>query len=498
VKTQLLYLDSHDDAASTLEKLRWAQADRVVLVWPSHGRILLRRVELVLLVREAERQAAQLGLLSHDPDVRASARGLGLPVFDDLDAVSRAPWPAKSTKDLDSGVAMERAPLPPRPERNATPTRRRWTDAQRAGWMLVVIAALLLLSIAIGPAAVIEISTVEEEPTLTIPVTFGERGQDPSEGIVLPSHSVEVEVDAELRLPTTGKVQAATRAAEGQAVLTNRTQAEVILPEGTGLRTLGSNPQRFETIERALVPAGIGSELVVPIRASAPGRAGNVPAGSIGAIEGTLGLALTVTNPDPTSGGETEARPGVSQADLREVRSALERQLVQSANARLQEQLAEGEALAPISFTIAEVVASAVHPSLGEPSEVVEGSMTARITATVFDVDRLQQAAVAAMAQAAGSGMTIVPGSVRVDLVPAGSAAAATYQARVQARTRPDFDFGEMARPIAGMTTADAAAFLATAFDLETLPRIRLWPGWWPRLPLLPLRIEAVWGPFES
>jgi hypothetical protein len=364
--------------------------------------------------------------------------------------------------------------------------------------MLIVIGALLALSIAIGPAAVIEISQVERETALAIPVTFGETGGVASEGIFLPARLLEVEVDGEFRLPTTGRVQTATTAAAGQAVFTNRSADEVILPEGTGLRTLGPNPQRFETIERALVPPGIGSDLVVPIRASAAGPAGNVPAGSIGAIEGTLGLALTVTNADPTAGGEAEARPGVNQADLRQVRAALERQLLQSANARLQEELDEGETLTPNSFRIAEVLASAIHPSLGEPSEVVEGSMTARITASAFDADSLQQRAEAEMAQAVGSGMTIVPGSVRVDLVPAGSAAAATYQARIQARTRPDVDFNELARPIAGKTAAEAAALLAAELDLETLPRIRLWPGWWPRLPFLPLRIEAVWASPEE
>jgi len=494
VKTQLLYLDAHDDSASTLEKLRWAQADRVVLVWPSHGRVLHRRLDLVLLTREAGRQAAQLGVLSHDPDVRASALRLGLPVFDDLDAVSRQPWPAKSSVGPAPPITTERAPLALRPERMPAPLRQRWTDAQRAGSMLVVIAALLVLSIAIGPAAVVEISPVESEQVLTLPVFLGEQIEGSSAGIVLPARSLEVEVDGEIRLPTIGTVQAPTAAATGQATFTNRGENEVVLPEGTGLRTLGSNPLRFETTERALVPAGIGSQLVAPIRASAAGPAGNVPAGSIGAIEGTLGLDLTVTNPDPTAGGESRPRPGVTQADLREARTALERQLVQAANALLQEQLSEGEALAPDSFSIAEVLASDFHPPLGEPSEVMEGSMTARIAATIYDLDRLQEAAETRVAEAAGAAFAIVPGSVRVDLLPVGTPGEETYQARVRARSRPDVDFGELARRIAGKSTTEAAAILEAALDLEAGPRFRLWPGWWPRLPFLPLRIEPVWA----
>jgi hypothetical protein len=215
VKTQLLYLDSHDDSASTLEKLRWAQADRVVLVWPSHGRVLYRRVDLVLLSREAGRQAARLGVLSHDPDVRASARRLGLPVFDDLDAVSRQPWPAKPADGLGPADYDRAHPLALRPERLSAAPRQRWTDARRAGLMLVVIAALLVLSIAIGPAAVIELPLVESEQVLTFPVSLGEQLEGSSAGIVLPARSLDVEVDGEVRLPTIGMVQAPTAAARG-------------------------------------------------------------------------------------------------------------------------------------------------------------------------------------------------------------------------------------------------------------------------------------------
>jgi hypothetical protein len=312
VKTQLLYLDAHDDSASTLEKLRWSQADRVVLVWPSHGRILYRPVDLVLLAREAERRAARLGVLSHDPDVRAAARRLSLPVFDDLDAISRQVWPPAVTPGLTPSPLKEEGPLPPRPYRPGTGASRRVTDAQRTASMLLVIGALLVLSIVIGPAAVVELSPVEETETLNLPVSLGEPGGASANAALVASRALEVEVDGEIQSPTSGTVDAPATAGAGQATFTNRGEHEVILPEGTGLRTTGPENQRFETIELALVPAGIGSEATVPIRASTSGPSGNVPAGAIGAIEGILGLDLTVTNDEPTTGGKSVRRAGVT------------------------------------------------------------------------------------------------------------------------------------------------------------------------------------------
>lgn len=493
MKTQLLYLDAHDDTASTREKLRWAQADRVVLVWPSHGRILHRRVDLVLLAREAARQAAQLGVLSHDPDVREHARQLGMPVFDDLDAVSRQAWPEKGAGPPVTPAPPERTTLPPRPERPAAPPRRRWTEAQRAGSMLVVIAALLGLSLVIGPAAVIELSAAEQEESVEFPVALGEVSAGPVDAIALPSRSLQVEVEGEIQIPTRGTVQAAATAATGWVSFTNRNESEVILPEGTGVRTLGPDPQRFETTERALVPAGIGSEVLVPIRASDAGPAGNVPAGAVGAIEGTLGLDLTVTNPDPTSGGATESRPGVTQVDIALARAALERQLLQEANARLQDRLEEGESLAPDSIAVVQVLASDFGPALGEPSEVIRGSMQVRVGATAFDTGRLLEAGLARIAEEAGTSRAIIPDSVRVDIVPVETGAGVAYQATARGRSRPEVDLGALAEATAGKSLTDAASVLTGELDLAAPPRFRLWPGWWPRMPLLPLRIQMVW-----
>jgi hypothetical protein len=490
MKTQLVYLDAHDDVASALERLRWVQADRVVLVWPSHGRILNRRLDLVRLAREASRRAAQLGVLSHDPDVRAEASHLNLPVFDDLDSVSRRPWPDPVSQEGVPSAPSERGQRPPRPEATPPAIRRGWTDAQRAVTMLVVIAALLGLSVVVGPAAVVELVPVERDESAALAISFA---QDDGGAVVLPSRVVSVDVEGEIQFPTTGTVQVPTSSAVGLATFTNRSEGEVILPEGTGLRTVGETPLRFETTERALVPAVIGVQIDVPLRAAAAGPAGNVAADTITAIEGSLGLDLTVTNPEPTAGGASQNSPGVTAADLGLARAALERQLIQAANARLQEGLEAGEALAPDSVAVARVLSSEFRPTPGEPSRVIQGAMTARVEAIAYQVDRLQAAAESAIAERAEAGREITPGSVRVDLIPASAVASGRYQARIRRRTRAQVDFGAMAQAIQGRTTPEAGLILMETLDLQASPRFRLWPEWWPRLPFLPLRIQPVW-----
>ncbi len=96
MKVQLLYLDPHDDHVSVRDKLGWVKAPRLLIVWPRHGRVLTRRLDLRLVQRQAARRGSQLGLVSFDPDVRDHAAELGIPVFNSADALPESVWRAQA------------------------------------------------------------------------------------------------------------------------------------------------------------------------------------------------------------------------------------------------------------------------------------------------------------------------------------------------------------------------------------------------------------------
>ena len=79
MKVQILQLDAHEDLASARDKLAWAQAQRVVLVWPDRARVLRKRLDLVLIRRQAARQGCELGLVTRDPVVLEHAAEHNLP-----------------------------------------------------------------------------------------------------------------------------------------------------------------------------------------------------------------------------------------------------------------------------------------------------------------------------------------------------------------------------------------------------------------------------------
>ena len=97
MKTQLIQLESHDDIISIRDKMSWAKTPRILLVWPRKGRVGVRPFDLVLLRRHAESLGAELGLVTHDAEIRAAARPMALPVFSKTGHAQRKPWPLRES-----------------------------------------------------------------------------------------------------------------------------------------------------------------------------------------------------------------------------------------------------------------------------------------------------------------------------------------------------------------------------------------------------------------
>ncbi len=81
MKIQIIQIEPYDDTISVKDKMGWGQTGRVVLVWPTRGRLLDRRLDLVLILRHSQALSAQIALVTSDPEVRFQARSLDIPVY---------------------------------------------------------------------------------------------------------------------------------------------------------------------------------------------------------------------------------------------------------------------------------------------------------------------------------------------------------------------------------------------------------------------------------
>src|SRR5258708_25818661 len=90
MKLQSVQLEPYDDVISVRDRLSFVKTERVLLVWPRASNILKRKLDLVLIQREAARRGARLALVTHDLDVIEHAAELNISTFDSVNASHQA------------------------------------------------------------------------------------------------------------------------------------------------------------------------------------------------------------------------------------------------------------------------------------------------------------------------------------------------------------------------------------------------------------------------
>ena len=483
MKLQIIQLDSHDDHISVSDKLKWAKADRVLLVWPRRGLILRRRLDLVLLQRKARSRALQLGLLTHDPVVRDLAHSIDLPVFDSQDVLPEAAWrPSPARQDL----AADRQPA------DLTPPSRR-TSRVRSDWLRWLAFGLGLLSVLSVAFVLAPSARLEIRPATTAHSAEASLELDPLEGDGdrLLAVLLTVEIEHAGRAQATGRRSFPGRPASGVVVFTNLGEEPVAIPDGASLRSAQQAEPRFLTTEAATLPGGQGSQVEVPVTAASGGPKGNLPAGAVDAIDGPLGLAATVINPEPITGGTEELASVVAEAD----RTGLQVRLLEEMQALAAVRLVE---LAPVdmllladSLTRSSIQEQRYDQETGDRAASVGLELAAGYQAWAVERDQLQAAAERAASRFSPSGQLVVPNSLVIEswtFQPVEAGLPALELMLAWQAYRP-LDVVRLQSELAGQTIEGAQQQLEAKDSVESAS-IQLFPAWLERLPWVPARIQ--------
>lgn len=488
MKVHILSLDPHDDHISACDKLGWAQASRVVFVWPKEGRPLTRRLDLVLVERRARSLGTQIGLVTVDPEVRENARELGIPVFDSPEEIPEGGWRRRGRR-TDSRIQRRR----PRPEplrRSVSSGPERLQGRARAVVFALPIVALLAVAATALPSAVITISPATDPQAAVFAFSLDPAVQTPRSDGRIPAETVSGSLRGEIRVTTTGAATIESSSASGEVVLTNLTFAQVELPAEIGLRASANGGARFITLASVILEPG--EEATVEVRASTSGSAGNVPAEAIDSVEGPAAFLVEVTNPEPTTGGAESHRPAVAAADRARALQQLTSQLIAQAGAELQSRLETGEILAMASLRTVRVVDRTYDREIGEPADSLQLTLELDVAAYAYRTEDLESSAALTAAEEA-PGRALVPGSVEVRLdgdfaeAPLGRYRASGVVRWVEYEPP---DYGALGSGLAGLSPAEAAGRISNALDLPDMPEIRISPPWMPWLPWLPGRIS--------
>lgn len=366
MKTILIQLERHDDLISIRDRMAWAKAPRVLLIWPRRGRVGIRPLDLVLLRRHAAGQGARLGLVTHNQQMRAAARELNIPCFHSTKEAQKEDWPVDTPSRpvrrfprLDLRAARQRL-LP------ADPFDVQSDAVARVSVFALGVLALLAIMLVFVPSAQIHIAFPEKPQRVAISVSAAPDFKTVQLSGAVPVQTISQIFEINGGALSTGQLTQPDKFALGSALFTNLTQQPVKIPAGTVVLTRGEPPVPFVTLTDAEVPAGKKAALLIDLRAVTAGSAGNVPAGAISAFEGPLGLTMQVTNPEPLAGGTDVLAATPTTQDHNSLRARLLNDLERQARAEFARQVAEGNVLLPSTFKLINILNENSFPAPGQ------------------------------------------------------------------------------------------------------------------------------------
>jgi len=499
MKTQIIRLEPHDDFISARDKMGWSQTGRILLVWPDQKHVLDRRLDLALLQRHSMKLGAQLAIVSQDSEAKYQARKLGIPVFRSIPHAQKSRW--RSERRARAITPSWRGPEEPRPDLQAlksmvpSPAPAVLNrPAVRLIFFTLGVLALLSIAALLAPSSQVNLDPAIEIQEATLSVRANPEIEKASLSGAVPARWSKVVVEARSSTASLGTTRVPQEYASGSIQITNLTDQPVPIPQGTVVRSLDEPPVRFATTRSAEVPAGVGKTLSLPIKAERPGTFGNLTAGTLIAIEGALGASLTATNPRPTTGGGDQILAIPTAYNRQQLYEKLEVDLRETALQEFQMQLAPGSVLFTPTITISQVIEQQYDPAEDLPSDQLGLNLRIEYQALTVSVDDILNMSELALDANLPSDFSVIPDTLQVDnrsqpVFENESTMRWQVVARRQIQAR--FTAQKVTQLVLGMPPEQAARRLNNDLPLTKEPTIVMNPEWWPRMPILPFRIQV-------
>ena len=403
-------IEAHDDLAAVRARLNQSAGAAVVLRARGGNSALASPLGMRLLRRHVDMTRLLVIIESRDGRLRRSARQHGMMIV-----------PSMRGRRVEGGrLRAHRLGLGP----IGIPIPLLGLAARA-----IVLASLIVVA---GAAVLFLVpsTTVRLAPQLTpISVPISVIARVPAEGVplgpgIIPARRYQATITVSDTIATTGFVEAPDAAARGVVRFQNRTAEAVELSPGT--RATSGDGTIFFTLARVTLPAEAGSAVDAEVQAEEPGLGGNVAAGTVTQPDPLLGRRVTVTNPEPISGGTTRPARGVADADLDRWRAQREEVLRRRGWDELGEQVGGAVSLHRGSVEV-HIDAEQFTPPLGEPAEAVEVVTIATVSAVGVEVAALRDLAVAEIGDRYGADFRVL----RESLTPR-AAGFATYDAATE------------------------------------------------------------------
>jgi len=492
VKTQIITLESHDDLISVRDRLSWAKTPRILLVWPKYEKVTLRQVDLKVLQRHAASLGAQLGLVTRRRRVRVDAEALGIPVFESAGQAQKVAWPQAEHKQLPERIP-DKSLREKREQAQVKEEAWRAHPVTRIVALAVGVMSVLALVALFIPRAQIILQPVTKMQNIEISVSANPTVKSVFITGSVPIYEKRILVDGSQAALVTGQGIVPQSKAQGVVEFRNLTQQAVTIPAGTVVRT--TDNIQFVTTEDGVVAAGVGKKIEAPIEAQDGGNAGNLEAETINAIEGRLGLSLTVTNPEPITGGRELSSVQASDTDRTRVKNLLMKDLEKQVREKLTNELKPGDLLFDKTLIVSQIFSEKYDPPAGAAGTKLTLTMQVEFTVQYASASDLTELATLSMNAVLPPNFSPVSDVVTVKPLTnpfVGADKSLHWTMSAGRKISQSFDVAQVTQLVLGNNVKKAQANLNKNLPSASSPKIQLAPAWWPWVPLVPFRIEVV------
>ena len=250
---------------------------------------------------------------------------------------------------------------------------------------------------------------------------------------------------------------------------------------------------RFELTKTIELPSGPGQAVDAEVKALLPGRAGNVAAGQIQAVEGNLGLFISVNNIEQMQGGSDYNVPIPVDSDYQQLRQRLVQTLQKTALQQLKGMVGKNQHLIPASLQEKKVSSEQRDPLDGNPGDRLTLTLQSEYSIWYFTDEDLQVVARNTLDANLLAGYVATPTSLFVSSLgePVLSGDSARWDIHAVRRILPNWSSESIAALVMGRKPQDAAIVLRDRYGLKTPVKMALQPAWWPYLPFLSFRIQV-------
>jgi hypothetical protein len=505
VKTQIVQLELHDDYISVRDRMGWGQTTRILLVWPHRGTLLRRRLDLTLVKRHSVALGSQLALVTRDREIRYQADRLNIPVYKSVREAEQSLWrpPRKRKKNTRLKPIPSRYDSKERTKPDLTfmrdqahPNPPDWLmhPAVRIFTFTLGVLSMLVVAAVFIPSAEVFVIPATKTETITIDVVASPDQETVELSGAVPAYIKSVEVAGKGSTLATGEVMIPRQTAKGNVSFVNLTEDEITIPAGTVVSTEGEHPIRFSTTRSVVVPTGVNG-ITVPIEAILPGTEGNVSAEKIVAIEGSLGLNVSVINQRRTLGGSNFTAVTPSEDDYQTLYNQLIVSLKENALAEFQYEASPKNISLSSTPIEQRIVEESLYPEFGEPADFLELNLRAEYKFPYASEEDLYQL-----------GRIVLDNHVTDNYVPSPetlvisqltepiiqSNGNATWRMQASWQVGAILDETKAVANILGLAPDQALLILNENTSIEEGTVIRITPEWWPRLPMVPFRINII------